>query len=91
VARMAFLDSLRHILTEPPRPFWGRVRRVRVPALVVWGEEDRLVPVRLAHRLARELPQAELLVLPRVGHVPQFEAPEETGGAILRFLASIES
>jgi pimeloyl-ACP methyl ester carboxylesterase/putative sterol carrier protein len=89
IARMAFLDSLRHILTEPPRPFWGRIRRIRVPALVVWGEDDRLVPVRLAHRLARELPRAELLVLPRVGHVPQFEAPEETSGAILRFLMSL--
>jgi pimeloyl-ACP methyl ester carboxylesterase len=89
VARMAFLDSLRHILTEPPRPFWGRVRRIRVPALVVWGEGDRLVPVRLAHRLARDLGGAELLILPGVGHVPQFEAPEETSGAILRFLMDL--
>ena len=88
-ARMAFLDSLRHIVTEPPRPFWGRVRRVRTPALLVWGEDDRLVPVRLAHRLARELADAELLILPRVGHVPQFEAPEATSGAILRFLLSL--
>ena len=90
VARMAFLDSLRHILTESPRPFWGRVRRVRVPALVISGQEDRVVPVRLAHRLARELPKADLLVLPRVGHVPQFEAPQETSAAILRFLASLQ-
>jgi pimeloyl-ACP methyl ester carboxylesterase len=89
LARMAFLDSLRHILTEAPRPFWGRVRRVRTPALVIWGEDDRLVPVRLAHRLARDLAHAELLVLPRVGHVPQFEAPEETNGAILGFLSAL--
>jgi len=88
-ARLAFVDSLRHILTEQPKPFWARMRRVRVPALVVWGEQDRLVPVRLGHRLASELPHAELLVLPGVGHVPQFEAPEETAGAILRFLMDI--
>ena len=86
-ARLAFVDSLRHILTEQPRPFWARMRRVRVPTLVVWGEEDRLVPLRLGRRLARELPHSELLVLPGVGHVPQFEAAEETTGAILRFLA----
>ena len=36
-ARLAFVDSLRHILTEQPKPFWGRMRRVRVPALVVWS------------------------------------------------------
>jgi pimeloyl-ACP methyl ester carboxylesterase len=89
VARMAFFDSLRHLLTEQPRPFWGHMRRVRVPALVIWGREDRLVPVRLAYKLADALPRGELMVLPGVGHVPQFEAPEETNGAILRFLADL--
>jgi len=88
-ARMAFFDSLRHILIEPPRPFWGRMGRVRVPALVIWGEDDRLVPVRLAYKLKDAIPGAELLVLPKVGHVPQFEAPEETAGTLLRFLAEL--
>jgi pimeloyl-ACP methyl ester carboxylesterase len=88
-ARMAFFDSLRHILIEPPRPFWARMSRVRVPALVIWGEDDRLVPVRLAYKLKDALPGAELLVLPKVGHVPQFEAPEETAGTLLRFLAEL--
>jgi pimeloyl-ACP methyl ester carboxylesterase/putative sterol carrier protein len=90
-ARMAFFDSLRHILIEPPRPFWAWMGRIHVPALVIWGEEDRLVPVRLAYKLAEALPLAELVVLPRVGHVPQFEAPEETSGTILRFLAGLPS
>jgi len=88
-ARMAFFDSLRHILIEPPRPFWAWMGRVRVPTLVIWGEDDRLVPVRLAYKLAEALPGAELLVLPKVGHVPQFEAPEETAGTLLRFLAGL--
>jgi pimeloyl-ACP methyl ester carboxylesterase/putative sterol carrier protein len=88
-ARMAFFDSLRHILIEPPRPFWARVGRVRVPALVIWGEDDRLVPVRLAYKLKEALPGAELLVLAKVGHVPQFEAPEQTAGTLLRFLAEL--
>jgi pimeloyl-ACP methyl ester carboxylesterase/putative sterol carrier protein len=89
-ARMAFFDSLRHIITEPPRPFWARVRHVRMPVLIVWGTADRLVPVRLAPKLAGELPDAELVVLPRVGHVPQFEATEATNAAIARFLAGLK-
>lgn len=88
-ARMAFFDSLRHLLLDPARPFWARMRHVRVPALVVWGTEDRLVSVRLAPRLADALPRAELLVLPGVGHVPQFEATEETTTALVRFLADL--
>jgi len=88
-ARMAFFDSLRHILTEQPRPFWAHVRRVRAPALIVWGTADRLVPARLAPKLAQELPHAELLMLPHVGHVPQFEVPERTSQAVAKFIAEL--
>ena len=85
-ARMAFFDSLRHVVTEPPKPFWARMERVRQPALVVWGEQDRLLPVRLAPRLAQALPNSELLVLPEVGHVPQFEATALILEPLLAFL-----
>jgi pimeloyl-ACP methyl ester carboxylesterase len=88
VARMAFFDSLRHILVEEPRPFWARVSHIRVPTLIVWGQQDRLVPVRLAAKLAHALPSSELVVLPGVGHVPQFEAAQETSRALTRFLAA---
>jgi pimeloyl-ACP methyl ester carboxylesterase len=54
--------------------------------LILWGSEDRLVPVRLGRRLAATMPRAELVVLPGVGHVPQFEVPEETRRLVQRFL-----
>jgi pimeloyl-ACP methyl ester carboxylesterase len=85
-ARTAFLASLRQVVAERPGPFWGSMRRVRQPALVVVGDRDRLVPTRLGIRLAENLPNAELLILPEVGHVPQFEAPEETLAAVRAFL-----
>jgi pimeloyl-ACP methyl ester carboxylesterase len=69
--------------------FWDRIANIDVPTLILWGSEDRLVPVRLGRRLARTLPRAELVVLPGVGHVPQFEAPEGTRDRILRFLDRI--
>jgi pimeloyl-ACP methyl ester carboxylesterase/putative sterol carrier protein len=85
-ARMAFLDSLRHVVTEAPKPFWARMRRVRQPALVVWGEKDRLLPVRLAPKLADALPNSELVIMSNVGHVPQFEATERTNTLLAKFL-----
>jgi pimeloyl-ACP methyl ester carboxylesterase len=88
-ARMAFFDSLRHLVTEPSKAFWGRVRRIRVPALVLWGTADRLVPVRLAPRLADALPEAELVILPEVGHVPQFEVPDDVNREVGRFLLGL--
>jgi pimeloyl-ACP methyl ester carboxylesterase len=86
IARMAFLDSLRHILLEPAKPFWARVERIRTPALVVWGEDDHMLPVRLAGRLADALPTRDVLIMPNVGHVPQLEALEKTNAAMLKFL-----
>jgi pimeloyl-ACP methyl ester carboxylesterase len=85
-ARMAFLASLRHIVTERPDVFFPSLRRVKHPTLVVFGEMDKLVPPRLGVRLAEHLPNAELVVLPGIGHVPQFEATEETLAILEAFL-----
>ena len=49
------------------------LHRVDVPALVVWGAEDRVLPVAYAARWAALIPGAELAVLPDCGHSPQAE------------------
>ena len=85
-ARMAFLSSLRHIVTERPGTFFSTLRRVRQPTLIIFGALDRLVPPRLGVRLTQHMPNATLVVLPDVGHVPQFEAREETLHRITAFL-----
>lgn len=41
---------------------------------VIWGEEDRIAPLRTGHLLARRLPRAQLLTLPGVGHTPMEQA-----------------
>jgi pimeloyl-ACP methyl ester carboxylesterase/putative sterol carrier protein len=86
-ARMAFFSSLAHIMSERPEAFFGSLRRIKHPALVMFGERDRLVPLRLGMRLAQYLPNARMVVLPDVGHVPQFEAPTETLAELVPFLA----
>ena len=65
------------------------MRRVKHPALVVVGQADRVVPSRLGIRLAEALPDSELLVLPEVGHVPQFEATAEVLAPLLAFLERV--
>lgn len=88
-ARTALLSSVRGLVRDRPGAFWDRVRGNRAPTLVVWGEEDRLVPVRLGRRLAEEMPKCRLEVLPGVGHVPQFEVPEVTADLVREFLAEV--
>ncbi|HEV7664486.1 MAG TPA: alpha/beta fold hydrolase [Chloroflexota bacterium] len=64
------------------RKLAGRLWRATVPALVVWGERDRLLPVAHAEAYAAGLPSAHLVVLSGVGHYPYLEAPEAFADAI---------
>jgi 3-oxoadipate enol-lactonase len=63
----------------------GRLKEVRVPVVLLWGESDRLMPLDYARRMLAEMPQATITTLPRCGHVPQVECPE----ALLAALAPI--
>jgi len=57
------------------------------PTLMVYGEHDRIVPVRYARAAAPLLKDAELEVFEGVGHAPQIERPEDTHECVRRFLA----
>ena len=59
---------------------------VTIPSLVIWGMEDNTVPLRDASLVDDHLPGAELEVLPRAGHWPQFESPDRTRRHIRSFL-----
>lgn len=62
-------------------------RSNRVPALLLWGDRDRAVLPSSAHRVQQALPNAELVTLPGVGHLPQEEAPDEFHRIVLEFLS----
>ena len=63
------------------------LRTVELPALVMWGREDRVTPVLYGERLARDLPRARLIVYPRCGHFPMVEATHASTRALAEFLA----
>jgi pimeloyl-ACP methyl ester carboxylesterase len=60
---------------DPTLPFL--LPRVRVPTLVVWGREDRIVPLECAEVYQRVLPQSRLEIINQCGHYPQLEKPQE--------------
>jgi pimeloyl-ACP methyl ester carboxylesterase len=68
---------------------WRTATRVKAPTLVIGGERDRLVDVRVAPQTARHIPGARLLILPGVGHVAQMEAPVLVARAIVGMLDEI--
>lgn len=62
------------------------VELIRVPALVVHGDEDLIVPVENGRRLAERLPDAEFVELPGRGHNLMLEDPVTFAGLVLRFV-----
>ncbi len=66
-----------------------RLDELTLPVLVITGDDDRVVPTEQSIRLASDLPNAQLSVLPRCGHVPQEECPEAVLQAIAEFLPTL--
>jgi pimeloyl-ACP methyl ester carboxylesterase len=63
-----------------------RLGELTLPTLVITGDDDRIVPTEQSLRLAQELPNAQLAVIPQAGHVPHEECPAEFMQAVAEFL-----
>lgn len=77
-ADQAFTDAV-----EPLYP------SVRIPTLVVWGEEDRWIPVDRARRLAGLIPGARLELIQAAGHLIQLDQPVALASTLHRWLGGI--
>lgn len=67
-----------------------KYRTVDKPALLLWGREDLVTPIRFGERLARDLPNAKLLTYPRCGHFPMIEAQPASTRDLVAFLTREE-
>jgi pimeloyl-ACP methyl ester carboxylesterase len=66
-----------------------RLGEIDAPAIVIHGAEDASIPVEAAQRLADELPNASIEVVPGAGHASNLTHPELVNPVIERFLASL--
>ena len=63
-------------LTPRPLSLWRAAERVQAPALVLFGSHDRLMSPALAAPAARAFKNAQVEVLPHIGHIGQMERPD---------------
>jgi pimeloyl-ACP methyl ester carboxylesterase len=63
----------------------GRLHRIGCPTLLLWGEDDRLVPPAYGKEYQKHIKGAELKLLPNCGHLPMFECEKEFVEAVARF------
>lgn len=75
-------------LTAASRPLGlaERLNELRLPVLVITGDDDRIVPTEESIRLAADIPGAALAVIPQAGHLPHEEKPAEFMQAVREFL-----
>lgn len=87
--RAAFFATLRLLYGPELDRMAQHYGEIRCPTLVLHGERDPLIWLPHAERLAREIPHAELVRVPRCGHFPHEEQPERVGRELRRFLDRI--
>jgi haloalkane dehalogenase len=85
--RLGHLELYRSGDFEKLVPYDGRVAALDLPALILWGVQDKFASVKMAHRFHEELPGSELVVLEDAGHFVWDDQPERATGALVDFLA----
>ena len=82
--------ATRKRFSTPRAPFAAEdVARMQVPTLIIWGEEDALIPFAAARWYADHLPNATLVGYPGIGHIPMEEAPERSVTDLEVWLAEV--
>lgn len=61
-----------------------------IPTMIMWGEEDRVLDVSAATAFKKLIPNAQLHIFPKVGHLPMVEIPSESAEIYQQFLSEIK-
>ncbi len=72
----------------PDKGLKKRIHRIQAPTLVVWGQEDRIVPPVYAVEFARHIAGARVEVVDRAGHAPHLDRPEPVARLVRSFLTA---
>ena len=63
-----------------------RYKSIKIPVLIIWGEKDIIIPSEVGRKLAANIPNSKLVVIPNCGHIPQEERPSQAIEAMESFM-----
>ena len=63
-----------------------KIKLIEQKTLIIWGEEDKLIPLMMAYKFHNDLPNDTLVILKNAGHVPMEEIPSESLKLVIEFL-----
>ncbi len=74
---------------QPHPTFDDLIQDIKIPALVVWGKEDRALNYQAGATYKAKMPQAEVIIMDGIGHLPMVEAPAQSARDYLAFRARL--
>ena len=86
--RRAILARTEQTILHDPAPI---LARIKAPTLILWGEKDGMIPISNADDYLKYLPNATMVRLPGLGHLPFEEDPEGSLPRVERFLSAVNS
>ena len=82
--RKAFLDRMRSSIKNDN---YLKIKTLTMPTLIIWGKEDGLIPLNVAEKFRKDLPNDTMIVFKDLGHTPMEEDPMKTVKAVKDFLS----
>lgn len=78
ITRKDFFDKL--------EPRIKQLGELNVPTLIVWGRDEKAIPLPIGQRLHKELPGSQMEIIDKAGHCPMIDQPERFNALVLDFL-----
>jgi len=76
-------ETVKKVLSEDLLP---ELSDIKTETLLIWGQKDKMVPLKYAYIFKENVPNSKLEILPKIGHSPHLEKPEKLSKIILNFL-----
>jgi len=89
----SLLKAIRSIVSfrggknEMVGPVMNNLHLINQPALIIWGREDKVLPLKHAYFAKEKLPNSKIHIFEHCGHMPQYERPGEFNRVVLEFLS----
>ena len=78
-------ETIKNVLEEDLLP---DLSKIKIKTLIIWGDKDRMVPVKYAHIFNENIKDSKLEILPKIGHSPHLEVPEKLSSLVTQFIKS---
>ncbi|MEA2029896.1 MAG: alpha/beta hydrolase, partial [Campylobacterota bacterium] len=85
-AKYAYIQTVSQLVPDDINIMTKQYNRIKIPTLIIWGEDDISIRVYNAYRLHNILPNSRLKVFENIGHMPQEEAPKKVIHEIKTFM-----